>query len=363
MAKPRTKVLEGATPPPAAIKPRRERVVVDASPLARPASKAIVIPDGDEIQFYSSGNRLLDLALGGGWAQTRVTNVVGDRSSGKTLLAIEAAANFAQMFGAESVRYGESEDALDLRYALSIGMPAGLSTPKERLETVEDFRDDLMQWLASRKKPSPCLYILDSLDALSDKAEMEREEDKGSFGAAKAKKISEFFRRHLSAITAAQCALFVISQTRDKIGVTFGERKTRSGGQALEFYCTHIVWLAEIGKIKKTVLGADRTIGSDVRANVKKNKVGLPHRRVDFQVYYNYGVDDELSCLDWLKDHKAENLLALSTKETAAAVIACRQNGDRESLKELRADIISAVDMRWEQIEEKLRPPMRKYES
>jgi WD40 repeat protein len=44
-------------------------------------------------------------------------------------------------------------------------------------------------------------------------------------------------------------------------------------------------------------------------------------------------------------DASAENMSdgdanALSAKETAAAVIACRQNGDRASLAELRADII-----------------------
>lgn len=41
---------------------------------------------------FSTGCVLLDSALGGGWPYGRMVNVVGDKSTGKTLLAIEACA-------------------------------------------------------------------------------------------------------------------------------------------------------------------------------------------------------------------------------------------------------------------------------
>jgi predicted ATP-dependent serine protease len=44
-----------------------------------------------KLKFIPSGCKLLDLALGGGWARGRVANIVGDKSTGKTLLCIEAA--------------------------------------------------------------------------------------------------------------------------------------------------------------------------------------------------------------------------------------------------------------------------------
>jgi len=40
------------------------------------------------LTFFSSGCVLLDMALGGGYAQGRVINVVGDKSTGKTLLSL-----------------------------------------------------------------------------------------------------------------------------------------------------------------------------------------------------------------------------------------------------------------------------------
>ena len=48
--------------------------------------------------FINSGSTLLNLALTGqednGWKLGAVSNIIGDRSSGKTLLAIEAATLF-----------------------------------------------------------------------------------------------------------------------------------------------------------------------------------------------------------------------------------------------------------------------------
>ena len=66
--------------------------------------------------FLPSGSLLLDLILGGGWCAGRIVNIVGDRSSGKTLLAIEAMANFAKLYGTKNIRYAEAESAFDIQY-------------------------------------------------------------------------------------------------------------------------------------------------------------------------------------------------------------------------------------------------------
>src|SRR6476659_1259045 len=65
----------------------------------------------NDVDFISSGCKMLDLALGGGWAEERIINIVGDKSSGKTLLCIEASANFAIKHKKGKIRYRESERA------------------------------------------------------------------------------------------------------------------------------------------------------------------------------------------------------------------------------------------------------------
>ena len=44
------------------------------------------------LDFIPTGCTLLDCVLGGGWPLGRISNVVGDKAVGKTLLAIEACA-------------------------------------------------------------------------------------------------------------------------------------------------------------------------------------------------------------------------------------------------------------------------------
>src|SRR5262249_54440053 len=125
---------------------------------------------------------------------------------------------------------------------------------------------------------TPGFYILDSLDALSDEAEKARAIDEGTYAMNKAKQMSALFRRLCQEMAQYNCTLAVISQVRDNIGVTFGDAYTRSGGKALDFYCSQIVWLAQTGKIARTVKGIERIVGVDIKAKVKKNKVGLPFR-------------------------------------------------------------------------------------
>src|SRR3990172_1731587 len=129
------------------------------------------------IDFISSGCAVLDCVLGGGWPLGRVVNIVGDKSTGKTLLAIEAAANCAATFTKGRIWYREAEAAFDRNYAAALGMPlARVSFGDARLRTVEDLFEDLAGAIKSLGvKGPPGLYIVDSLDALSDRAELDRD--------------------------------------------------------------------------------------------------------------------------------------------------------------------------------------------
>jgi len=298
---------------------------------------------------------LLNLALGGGWAQNRIINVVGDRSTGKTGLAIEACANFACLYGAEHIRYAESESAFDDDYARIIGLPDGLKVTGG-ITTVEEFYNDLLLFC---KEHPQSLYVLDSLDALSDSDEMGRQIGEATYGTSKARKLSELFRRAVDTIARAQCTLMIISQVRDKIGVAFGETKTRSGGRALDFYASQIVWLSEVAKIKRSAHNHERVVGIQARARVRKNKLAAPHREADFLLLFNYGIDDEQSLLDWLKKHKA--LGDIDENRIKADIRQARKIGDRAALGEVNTLLTHQTRALWEKIEAAVAPTMQKY--
>lgn len=319
----------------------------------------------ENLKFVSSGGVVMDCALGGGYVLGRVVNIVGDKSSGKTLMAMEICANFAMKFPNGWIRYAESEAAFDQKYAEALGIPIDRITfnPNGKpLETVEDLYDDLTKQLDANKG-RPGVYIVDSLDALSDEAEMEADFDKGSYGGAKPKAIGKLFRMTVGQIEEQEVLFIVISQIRDKLNVTFGETKTRSGGRALDFYATHIVWLAEVGKKKQTINGIERIVGVDVKARVKKNKVGLPFREAEYPILFGYGIDDLTSGVEWLLENKREPLLAdlgLSKSGYKVRITNLRNKGGPEAA-DLREKLRTTIVREWDLVESSFLPKSRKY--
>lgn len=354
----RKKVAEAA--------PAKKSGRVSLKPSKTSSSYFASFTEKSDLNFVSTGCDVMNAALGGGWVLGRVANIVGDRSSGKTLLAIEASANFHRVYTHGHIRYAESESAFDERYAEALGMPtAAIDFGRDRaMRTVEDWYNDLEAFLDKcEKDKAPGLYILDSLDALSDDAEMDREIDKGSYGGAKAKKSGELFRKLIDRIEKLNVLLIVVSQIRDKLNVTFGETKTRSGGRALDFYASHIVWLAEIGKIDKTINGVKRVTGVNVRVKVKKNKVGLPFRECSYPIIFGYGIDDMTAGVEWLievkRDHRLEDL-GMSKAGYKVRINNLRDKGGAE-VAEIRDKLRQIIHDEWQAIDVDFLPKASKY--
>lgn len=367
----------------------RKKITTEAAP-----SYFVTGADKDNLQFVSSGCALMDCALGGGFALGRVANIVGDRSSGKTLLAMEICTNFAMAYPDGWIRYAESEAAFDLEYAEALGAPVDRiifndnpdlvnikrkkkkkvdgdddddtptkpSTVAAPMETVEDWHADLEYHLNKHPKRVG-LYIVDSLDALSDEAEQGRDFDEGSYGGTKPKQIGKIFRTLATQLEAQGVLLVVISQIRDKLNVTFGETKTRSGGKALDFYASHIVWLAEIQKMDKTIDGIKRITGVKVEAYVKKNKVGLPFRRARYPILFGYGIDDMTSSAEWIIEIKRTELLTplkLTVAGFKVRLASIRDKGGQEA-RDMRKALADIVRKEWARVETTYLPKSRKY--
>lgn len=313
------------------------------------------------VKFISSGCTLLDQALGGGWAEKRISNIVGDKSAGKTLLAIEAAANFHLKYPKGRILYRESEAAFDKSYARSLGMPIEAVDFGDKFDTVEQFFEDMSGVLKSSK---PSLYILDSLDALSDDAEMQRGLNEPTYGTEKARKMSQLFRRLVRDMASSNLTLMVISQIRSKIGWSMGRTTTRSGGRAMDFYCSQVIYLSHLGRLTKTIEGIKRPTGLRIGAMVDKNKVGPPLREAEFTLQFGYGIDDLTSCVNWLAEVGKLGDIEVTTKKGAMTAFIKEVNGlaDHEYAQKL-AWVQGRVRDRWNMIETTFLPKRHKYGS
>lgn len=346
---------------------------VKAPEIIKPATKRIIVPSDErknnyfahpktKIKFIPSGCQPLDLALGGGWARGRVANIVGDKSTGKTLLCIEASANFARIEKKGRIRYREAEAAFDNSYAEALGMPIDridFGQNDKAFETVEDMFEDLQRVVEGAKGPE--LVIVDSLDALSDRKEAARDMDEGTYGTGKAKMMSELFRRLVRKMNNKDVTLIIVSQVRDKIdAVSFGRKTTRSGGRALDFYASQVLYLAHLGRLTRTIYGQKRATGVRVSAKLDKNKVALPFREATFNIRFGYGIDDAQACVDWLKETKGLKLAGIAEKDVPNYLDYLLELTVEEEKAEI-ADLRRIVAERWYGMETEMLTPRSKY--
>jgi recombination protein RecA len=257
--------------------------------------------------LVSTGSTLLNLALSdttdGGFSLGRIVNVIGDSSSGKTMLALTTLAESARLI---KPKYNDVEAAcsFDLGRLFGMSLAEALETEDPHSDTIEDFQEDIHKWI---KEEAPFIYVLDSLDALTSEEDAKKlgeklearakgQKAKGTYSMAKPKLMSEILRQINKGLDDAGSLLIVVSQTRDNINPMSFVKKYRSGGKALEFYCSHVLWMAIEGKIKKK----GQIIGVNTKVKVTKNKLTGKVREVEFPIYYDLGIDDVGSCVDWL---------------------------------------------------------------
>jgi RecA/RadA recombinase len=307
--------------------------------------------------------------------------------SHNTQLAIEGCANFARKYTTDEarIRYNENEDAFDNDYAESIGMPLDrvqfasaekpVSTIEALFEDLELFCDDIegvvfvkkkddlriTKPIKGRKKLKAGLYIQDSLDALVDMAEKGRDFGEATYGMSKPKLMSELFRRITTRLARLNVTFMIISQTRDNIGVSFGEKYTRTGGKALQFYCSQVLWLSNIGKIPITKNGVTRTIGTMTRARLKKSKVGLAHRECDFPIRFNYGIDDMAAGINWLLQTKRAKLFGISDESDKKEYLKALDKKPAAEIQKERLKLNRIIEEQWLEVEQQFLPKSKKY--
>lgn len=332
-----------------------------------------IVYDADKLIPTSS--TLLNLALSddpyGGFILGTINNIIGDSSAGKTflMLSIFAELTYDKRFANHDLDYDEPEAALAFNIPKLFG-----ERVEERINTdyvsgsVEEFHDNVMGKLdegteKKKKEVTPFVYALDSLDAICTEDEIDRDIRKGTFGGQKPKLISEILRKIVQNIKKSDSAVFIISQTRDNIGVSFGSKKTRSGGKALKFFCTHELWMAVEGTIKRK----ERPVGVDVIVKISKNKLTGKLRKVRFPIYYDYGIDDTASCIDFLIEEKVwtEVKSVINTKGYFATepinrhkLIAMIEDENKKS------DLVDLVAKTWHDIESSIATDRKpKYEA
>jgi len=318
------------------------------------------------VEFITTGCDMYDLVLGGGYIQGGLINIVGDKSTGKSLLATECVAANRDV----PHQYFDEESGAKFDTQAVYGMDIYAEVVPE---TLEEFAYSTFPVFYRDKNQS--LTVVDSYDALQSKAARIRQqeeeqrykknqdpdpENKGSYKLEKPKLLKEFLGSHIVAMQKKKATLIFISQLIANLdNLIYKPKHKRTGGKALDFYSSQIIWLREVEKHFKK----GRAIGVTVEIRTEKCRSATPFRSCYIQILFGYGVDNVTTNLLFLYDMytaKEGKLKKSATVVWDGVEMTLDQAVEHIEVNNQEAELKKRIVEKWHKIENEIGPGKRK---
>lgn len=253
--------------------------------------------------WVSTGCDELDLAISnrpnGGIPYGCIIEIFGESGSSKSLLGVEIMAN-CQRQGGLPVLF-DTENAVGmLEFFEAVGLDPKKTLYTDKLRCLEDVYDAIESIIAQnieKNSQKPLVIVVDSIMGATTKAELEADYDKEGWATGKALINSKAMRKLPSLIAGRKIAIVLINQVRDNLGAMPGSPQTKtSGGRGIGF-------TASVRLETKVVSRSSKNMeGETVEVKIAKNRFGPPRKKVRFDVFYSYGIDNYGSWWAMLRD-------------------------------------------------------------
>lgn len=220
--------------------------------------------DALDVECISSGSVVLDNLLGGGFPVGRIIEIFGPEASGKTSIALNAIADVQRKGG--NALFIDAEQALDPSYARVLGV----DTDKLGISQLMIAEQILYTVRAMIDTGTVNLVVVDTVASMIPQAEFDAPEKQTM--ALLARILSKELRLIAKIANEKRCTVIFLNQTREKVGVMFGNPETTPGGNALKFYASQRIKVSRSGQYKE----GNEILGTEVKFRVVKNKIAPP---------------------------------------------------------------------------------------
>ena len=255
--------------------------------------------EGQVFGFVDSGsyalNKIISGDYNGGFPIGGITEIYGESSTAKTVFLTHAFKG-AQEQGYYTVMV-DNEHAYSPSFAKILGVDSDklIYTMPETMEDCFETIEKAILAIREKDKDTPIVIGYDSIGVSPTRKEMEGDLGNNSeiAGALRAKVAGQCLRRINPLLRKHKASLIIINQVRSKVGLVFGDPRTKAGGgKALLYYCAVSL---ETASAKGDVLYDDMKNPTGIKGTIKcvKNKVTVPYQDCEFKLMYNEGLSRE----------------------------------------------------------------------
>ena len=258
--------------------------------------------------WISTGCAMLDVAVSnrpyGGLPVGRITEITGLEQSGKSLVSAHLLAETQKQGGVAVLIDTETAVSREFLEAIGVDVSKLLYVTADSVEQIFDFTETIISKVRETSKDKIVTIVVDSVAAASTTNELAADYKKDGYATDKAIIISKAMRKITNMIGRQKISLVFTNQLRQKMNAMFGDPWTTSGGKAIAFHSSCRLRLKQMGQLKSKIGGVDQVVGIKTRAQVIKNRMGPPLRSVDYDIYFDRGIDNYGSWLQMMKTYK-----------------------------------------------------------
>jgi len=253
--------------------------------------------DDTKLDSISTGSFKLDWALGTPLVEGSINELYGTEQTGKTTLALEAAAS--------AIKMGKPVFFFDLERKLresSLNMIKGLGGDARKLftrirpdtgeEAVDLVHDCIMDFPG-------CFIIFDSVSAMMPEVEGAESATKQTMGKV-AKLCWTMVRKNLGPTERNRCCILFISHISPKLN-PYQTGDNKKGGKAISNLASQIIKLKRTSSdILKDSKG--NPYGQMTQCEIIKNNMARPFRKVTVPLIWGKGIDKALDLAQLARD-------------------------------------------------------------